>query len=67
MPKVFAKHPGDVIRVGNFGEATDVAPVEVPEDVALELASHPGLVIETGTKAAAPRVARKAHTEEKEG
>lgn len=66
MPKVYAKHPCGLIRVGNFGEATDLAPVEVPEDVALELASHPDLLIEAHVKAE-PRQARKAHTEEKEG
>jgi hypothetical protein len=37
MPKVYAKNPGAMLTIGNFGVATDTEPVDVPESVAREL------------------------------
>jgi len=34
MAKVFAARPGDVLRLGGYGEATDKVPAMVPDAVA---------------------------------
>lgn len=37
MVRVYTTHPGDVVRIGNYGEASNDTPAEVPESVAAEL------------------------------
>jgi len=37
MVKVFTKVPGDVRRIGTFGEASESEPAWVPEDVVIDL------------------------------
>lgn len=37
MPRIYTTHPGDVVRIGNYGEAANDTPAEVPESVAVEL------------------------------
>lgn len=61
MPKVYARGVGAEIRVGNYGLATDMVPVEVPLDVAAELATNPRLRMEA---AHAPRRKVKEQREE---